>query len=80
MSMNISEEMRPEYDFSTSVQGKHYRAYQEGTNIVFLEPDIAEVFKDSEAVNHALRLLLNLMENDIVISSSHRHFEQSEKS
>lgn len=28
--------------------------------MVFLEPDIAEVFKDSEAVNHALRMLMEL--------------------
>ena len=48
-------EMQPEYDFSKGVRGKHHRAYQEGSNIVFLEPDIAKVFKDSESVNHALR-------------------------
>jgi hypothetical protein len=41
-----SDEMRPEYDFSGGVRGKHYKAYQKGTNIVFLDPDVAEVFKD----------------------------------
>ncbi len=59
------EEMRPEYDFSAGVRGKHYRAYEQGTNVVFLEPDLAEVFKDSEAVNHALRMLLDLAGNEI---------------
>ena len=53
-------EMRPEYDFSAGVRGKHYRAYQQGTNVVLLEPEIAEVFKDSESVNHALKMLMEL--------------------
>lgn len=60
-----SDEMRPEYDFSGGVRGKHYRAYQQGTNVVFLDPDIAEVFKDSEAVNHALRMLIELAGNEL---------------
>ena len=52
--------MRSEYDFSGGIQGKHYQKYQKGKNVVFLEPDIAKVFKDSAAVNRALRLLLDL--------------------
>ena len=59
------KEMRAEYDFSAGVRGKHYRAYQQGTNVVLLEPDLAEVFKTSEAVNHALRMLLDLAGNEI---------------
>ena len=55
-----SDEMRQEYDFSGGVRGKHYRAYQKGTNVVLLEPDVAEVFKDSESVNHALRMLMDI--------------------
>ena len=58
-------EIRPEYDFSKGVRGKHYRAYKQGTNVVFLEPDIAEVFKDSESVNHALRMLMELAGNEL---------------
>ncbi len=50
----IQYEIKSEYDFSGGIRGKHYRAYQQGTNVVLLEPDIAEVFKDSESVNHAL--------------------------
>jgi len=57
--------IRPEYDFSKGVRGKHYRAYQQGTNVVLLEPDIAEVFKDSESVNHALRMLMELAGNEL---------------
>jgi hypothetical protein len=55
-----SDEMRPEYDFSQGVRGKHYKAYQAGINVVFLEPDIAAVFTDSASVNQALRLLVRL--------------------
>ena len=46
--------MRPEYDFSSGVRGKHHQAYRRGTNVVLLDPDVAEVFKDSAAVNAAL--------------------------
>ena len=49
--------MREEYDFSSGVRGKHHEAYRRGTNVVLLEPDVAEVFKDSAAVNAALRAL-----------------------
>jgi hypothetical protein len=52
--------MRAEYDFSAAVLGKHYRAYNEGTNVVLLEPDIARVFRDSASVNRALRLLMEI--------------------
>jgi hypothetical protein len=61
-----SDEMRPEYDFSQSVRGKHYKAYQAGTNVVFLEPDIAAVFPDSASVNHALRLLVRLSKSKAI--------------
>ena len=49
--------MRAEYDFSEAATGAHYRAYGRGTNVVLLDPDVAAVFKDSEAVNSALRAL-----------------------
>ena len=55
-----TDELRPEYDFSKGVKGRHYEAYRKGTNVVFLEPDVARVFKDSESVNRALRSLLDL--------------------
>jgi hypothetical protein len=52
--------MRPEYDFSHGVRGKHYEAYRAGTNVVLLDPDVAKAFADSASVNQALRLLLQL--------------------
>lgn len=59
----ISDELRPEYDFdySKAVRGKyHKRLLSEGANVVMLEPDIAKSFANSDAVNEALRSLLDL--------------------
>ena len=52
--------MRAEYDFSGGIRGKHDEAYRQGTNLVLLEPDVAEVFKDSATVNSALRTPVNI--------------------
>ena len=57
MSQNDKDTLREEYDFSGGVRGKHHEAYREGTNVVLLERDVAEVFKDSAAVNRALRAI-----------------------
>jgi len=51
-------EMRPEYDFSGGVRGKYYRRYMESSNIVVLEPDVHRRFRNSSAVNKALRSLM----------------------
>ncbi len=53
-----ADTMRPEYDFRGGVRGKYARRYEEGTNIVLLDADIAEAFKTSEAVNTVLRELI----------------------
>ena len=50
--------MKQEYDFSNGVRGKYYKRYQAGSNIVVLDPEIAAIFKTSEAVNEALRTLI----------------------
>ena len=55
-----SDELREEYDFSRGVRGKYAKQYSEGANIVLLDPDVAEVFHDSQAVNKALRALVEL--------------------
>ena len=54
------DDMRPEYDFSGGVRGRFYKEYMKGTNVVLLEPDVAEVFPDSQAVNAALRALAEI--------------------
>ena len=50
-------EMREEYDFSAGVRGKYASRFAEGSNVIVLDPDVAAVFRDPEAVNDALRLL-----------------------
>ena len=50
-------ELREEYDFRGAQRGKYASRFSEGTNIVVLDPDVAEVFGDAKAVNDALRLL-----------------------
>lgn len=52
--------MRPEYDFSKGVRGATAARYAQGTNVVLLDPDVAEVFPDSRAVNEALRTFARL--------------------
>jgi hypothetical protein len=57
---DANDDMLPEYDFTKGVRGKHHEAYKAGTNVVFLDPDVAAAFADSPSVNQALRLLLKL--------------------
>ncbi len=57
-----STEMLDEYDFSQGVVGKYAKQYAEGTNIVLLDPDVAKVFPDSEAVNQALRAIAQIIQ------------------
>ena len=66
---NDNDEIRPEYDFSHGVRGKRYEAYRAGTNVVFLEPDVAKAFADSASVNQVLRLLLQLARTNIPLDS-----------
>lgn len=60
---SVTEDLRPEYEFNytTAVRGKyHQRLLKEGANVVVLEPDVAKAFRDSAAVNDALRALLQI--------------------
>lgn len=50
-----------EYDFRGGVRGKYAARYAEGTNVVLLESDVAELFPDSRAVNEALRALIAIV-------------------
>jgi hypothetical protein len=61
----ISDELRPEYkreDLGVGVRGKYFEDYSKGTNLVLLSPEVAKVFPTAEAVNDALRSLINLAE------------------
>jgi hypothetical protein len=65
VNSEADEEMLPEYDFSHGVRGKHHEDYKAGTNVIFLEPDLAKVFTDSASVNQVLRLLLDLAKEGV---------------
>jgi hypothetical protein len=54
-----------EYDFSHGVRGKYAKRYADGTNVVVLSPDVAEFFPNSEAVNAALRGLVDLARRSV---------------
>ena len=62
---DADDDMLPEYDFSRGVRGKHHQAYKAGTNVVFLDSDVAEAFADSVSVNDALRLLVRLAKEKV---------------
>jgi hypothetical protein len=70
MRTKIKEEtindLRPEYDLGellkTGVRGKYAERYKQGTNLILLEPDVAEAFPDGTSVNEALRLVIRLRE------------------
>ena len=57
-----SDTMRPEYDFSEGVRGKHAARYAQGTNVVVLEPDVAREFRTTEQVNETLRAVSKLLQ------------------
>ena len=52
--------MRQEYDFHEAVFGKYAERYADGTNMVLLDPDVADMFPDSKSVNDALRSLVRI--------------------
>jgi hypothetical protein len=57
-----ADDMRPEYDFASmkgGVRGKYARRARESTNIVVIEPEITDAFPTEEAVNEALKGVLN---------------------
>ena len=42
------DDIVPHYDFRGAVRGKYAARYREGTNVVVLEPDVAERFPTRE--------------------------------
>lgn len=57
------DELRPEYDLAQlkgCVRGKYAARTKQGTNIILLAPDVAEIFHDDASVNEALRTLIRL--------------------
>ena len=70
MNMDMSDDLRPEYrreDLGKGIRGKYFQSFQKGTNLVLLSPDVAKAFPTEDAVNEALRSLLNLARKSIGI-------------
>ena len=61
---DLNDELRPEYDL-TQLQVRRLGPgrRQFGDHIVRLEPDVAAVFQDANAVNEALRLLIKVAQS-----------------
>lgn len=59
----MEDDLKPEYrleDLGPIEPGKHFAAYQKGTNLVLLQPEVAAAFPTAEAVNDALLGLMDL--------------------
>lgn len=71
--LDIEEpEMLDEYDFSGGERGRYAARYAQGTNLVALSPDVAELFPDSESVNAALRGLVKLARQSVTSEQSRK--------
>ena len=57
-----SDQVRPEYDFSQGVRGKHAARYAAGSNVFVLAPDVARQFQTADDVNETLRAVAKLVE------------------
>jgi len=59
-----ADELRPEYDLRQllkgGIRGKYAKRYHAGNNLVPLDPDVRNAFRDERAVNDALRLVIQL--------------------
>jgi hypothetical protein len=56
-----AEDIAPEYDFRDGARGKYAARYARGSNVVILDPDVAEVFGSAGEVNAALRALAGVI-------------------
>lgn len=65
----LEDDLRDEYDLSQLARrgerGRYAERYREGRNIVLLDPDVAEVFQTDEAVNRALRTLIEVARQQV---------------
>jgi len=55
------DDLWPEYDpaeLGGGARGKHFKGYRAGTNLALLMPEVRAAFPTDEAVNQALRSLM----------------------
>jgi hypothetical protein len=68
MKKDEIDELRPEYrreDLGPGIRGKYFEAYRTGTNLVLLSPDVAKAFPTEQAVNDALRSLIEVAQRSV---------------
>ena len=68
------EELRSEYkssDFTTLVRGKYAARLTRESNIVVLEPEVAQAFPNDKAVNDALRGLTVIIKRQKMAQPGH---------
>ncbi len=70
--MKNDPDLLEEYDFSQGIRGKYAERYQEGCNIIVLDPDVSDMFPDSASVNQALRALAQIIREQAKISKKTR--------
>ena len=74
--------MRSEYrreDLGRGVRGKYHAAFQSGSNLVLLAPDVAEVFETPQAVNEALRSLISVAQRTARRTHRPKHSSRAER-
>ncbi|CDH45701.1 hypothetical protein [Candidatus Contendibacter odensensis] len=65
VELETEDDLRPEYDLSSlRVRKVGPERKDFGGSIVYLEPDVAEIFPDSRSVNEALRFLIKITKKD----------------
>lgn len=66
---DMNDELRPEYDLRSLRVRKLGPGRKSFGGVIRLEPDVAEVFPDADAVNEALRFLIRITKESQSISN-----------
>ena len=75
------DDMRAEYsrlDLGPLVRGKYAARYAKATNIVVIDPALTKAFPNNEAVNDALRSLLNVATAAVAVGTTARSSRSSQ--
>jgi hypothetical protein len=68
MADTESDDLHTEYsreDFGAMERGKYAARVVESSNVVVLDPDVAQAFPNAESVNQALRKLIEIAKNSV---------------
>jgi len=63
-NFDMDDDLLPEYDFTQMTVVARGKSRNHNPLTVKIEPDVAEMFPDSGAVNEGLRLLMSLLEQN----------------